>query len=172
MADNNGFKIRVLHGSGFCEGFCEGVGRLYIHEDETIRFELSGGQRQTTSPPADIRNLMLCKSKQSLREILRTRTTWPVELNFSRLPVFLACALVLLMCPVPEALSSELPSAWILKGISVLMCFNYLLVVPLARLLVEFENAYLCFAIDKRVLDTHILPRLERKPPSPFLWRK
>ena len=144
----NRFKFHVQHGSDdqFRKG---GVGWLHV-EDERLRLELPIQLADQTS--LEIRNVRRCDTSKGLTETLRTRT-WPaVELNFSRLPVFLACALVLLMCPVPEVL----PWEWLFKGIGIVGCFYHLLVVPLVRLLIEFEDSgYVCGEIAGAALDEH-----------------
>lgn len=144
----NIFKFHVRHGS---EPFQRGTGKLLI-EDEVIRFMLpiKSGQEIQTSPV--IRNVMLCGKFKGIRRPLRQWKLPTLEINFSRLPIFLAFSLVMLMLPVPITL----PLEWIFKGLAIVGGFFYILVVPLARLLVEFEDEnYVCGEIAHSVLDEH-----------------
>ena len=144
---HNTFKFHVRHGS---DQFRKGVGHLHV-EDETIRFELPvKSEEQIQTSPA-IRNVMLCDRSKSLKETLRTRTL-PVEVDFSRFPIFLAFSLIILMFPI----STTLPWEWIFKGIAIAGCFFYTLAVPFVRLLIEFEDdTYVCGEIAESILDAH-----------------
>ena len=149
----NTFKFHVRHGS---DPFRKGVGHLHVEENETIRLELpTTSEKQTQTSPA-IRNVMLCETSKRFKERLRTWTCPVLEINFSRSPIFLAFSLIILMVPVP----TTLPWEWVFKGIAIVGCFFYSLVVPLARLLIEFEDdTYVCGEIAESILEhhTHIL---------------
>lgn len=144
----NTFKFHVRHGS---DPFRKGVGHLHVDDDETLRFELPVKSEEHIQTSPAIRNVMLCDRSMSLKETLRTWTL-PVEVDFSRFPMFFAFSLIILMFPVPATLSWE----WIFKGIAIAGCFFYSLVVPLARLLIEFEDdTYVCGEIAERILEAH-----------------
>ena len=147
----NTFKFHVRHGS--YPFLRKGVGCLHVEEDATIRLELptlSEEHIQKTSPA--IRNVMLCDTSQRFKEMLRTWTCPVLEIDFSRTPIFLAFSLIILMFPVPTTLSWE----WVFKGIAIAGCFFYNLVVPLARLVIEFEDdTYVCVEIGERILEAH-----------------
>lgn len=144
----NTFKFHVRHGS---DPFRKGVGCLHV-ENETIRLELPTlAEKQNQTAPA-IRNVRLCDTSHRFKEMLRTWTCPVLEINFSRSPIFLAFSLIILMFPVP----TTLPWEWVFKGIAITGCFFYSLVVPLARLLIEFEDdTYVCGEIAESILEAY-----------------
>ena len=137
------FKFHVQHGS---DQFRKGTGRLHV-EDERIRLDLPvKSEKQLQTSPV-IQNVMLCGKSKNLKWTLPV-----IEVDFSRFPMFLAFSLIILMFPT----SATLPWEWVFKGVALAGCFFYTLVVPLARLLIEFEeDTYVCGEIDQRVLDEH-----------------
>lgn len=146
----NTFKFHVKHGS---DPFRKGTGRVHIDEDETIRFELPVKADQVQTSPK-IRNVMLCDKSISPKLAFRAWTLPTLELDFSRLPMFLAFLLLTLILPVPAALAWE----WIFKGLAIAGCFFYILVLPLGRILIEFEDdSYVCGELAQRVLDEHYI---------------
>lgn len=142
------FKFHVQHGS---DRFRKGIGQLHV-EEETIRLELpiTSEKRIQTSPA--IRNVRLCDKSKSLKEVLQTWTLPTCEIDLSRFPMFLALALIILIFPVP----ATLPWESVFKGIAIAGCFFYSLVVPLVRLLIEFEDdTYVCGDIAESILESH-----------------
>lgn len=142
------FKFHVRHGS---DPFRKGIGHLHV-DDETIRLELPTLSEEHTQTSPAIRNVMLCDTSQRFKERLRTWICPGLEIDFSRSPIFLTFSLIILMVPVP----TTLPWEWVFKGIAVAGCFFYSLVVPLARLLIEFEDdTYVCGDIAESILEAH-----------------
>ncbi|MYB94217.1 hypothetical protein F4054_04780 [Candidatus Poribacteria bacterium] len=142
------FKFHVQHGS---DSFRKGIGQLHV-EEETIRLELpTTSEKQIQISPA-IRNVRLCDTSRGLKEMLQTWTLPTCEIDLSRFPMFLAFALIILMVPVP----TTLPWESVFKGIAIAGCFFYCLVVPLVRLLIEFEDdTYVCGDIAESILEVH-----------------
>ena len=141
VTDHNTFKFHVRHGSA---RFHKGVGSLHIEEDGRIQLELP---MKSTEPvhkqyqmSPKIEKIMVCEDPKKWR--------FPM-LELSQLPKFIALSLLMLMVPFPETV----PWPWVFRGIGVLVCFNYILVESVARLIVEFEdNTYVCIEIADKVL--------------------
>lgn len=142
---SGGFKFHVHHGS---KPYKKGTGLLDI-DANGVHLELPVETAGCTEIAPKIQNVVHCQGRP---KIGRPWCLPTLEIDVSRLPIFIVCALIIFM--LPETLAQN----WGFKAIGIMGCFYHILLVNLTRIVIEFEdNRYVCGEIDRRVCK-HIFP--------------
>lgn len=135
------FKFHVQHAS---TPYRKGTGYIDIIGDEVARLELPVQTTAGVEKAPKIRNVIPCVNQHATSQ---PRQLPAFEIDLSRLPIFIASILMIILM-LPETI----PLSWLFKGIGGIGCFYHILVVRLTRILIEFEdNRYVCGEVNGRV---------------------